>query len=57
MKIIRLKMPYGSNLYRIDGYKIEAFNKDAEARVALGRWSACPNINVAQRIWLEAGAD
>ena len=49
MTIIRLKMSWGTNLYRLCGNGvIEAFNKDREARSVLGRWSACPNINVAE---------
>ncbi len=52
MQIVRLQMSWGQNLYRFsqDG-RVEAFNKDPEARAILGRWSDCPNINVAKAIF------
>jgi len=59
MKIVRLKMAWGENLYRYDPeavnpdlypYGVEHFNKDPETRAALGRWSPCPNDAVCRCI-------
>jgi hypothetical protein len=49
------------NIYRFRGWtlaqglcrrpvEVEAFVRDPEARAILGRWTHCPNVNVAHRI-------
>lgn len=58
MKIVKLSMSWGMNLYRYSADArgngipsvIEHFNKNPDIRRILGRWSRCPNINVAKRI-------
>lgn len=54
---IRLSMPWGDNIYRVDEInqfgcvtKASAFTKDREVRSAIGRWSSCPNFNVLLRL-------
>lgn len=61
--IVRLDMPQGPNLYRLDGKHpngwpiISAFEKDPDARKLLGRWSPCPNINVRMRMMRTIGME
>jgi hypothetical protein len=54
MRIVRIK----DNLYRYSRERwvcfspkvLEHFNKPPEVRSVLGRWSKCPNINIASII-------
>lgn len=60
MRVVRLSMGWGDNLYRYgprlsNGFPsvVEAFVKEPDIRQIVGRWLPCPNGNVARRIWRE----